>query len=91
MTNTSTNGEQRNLWAPSGGIDIHVGRGESGAWLVTRGGQRTELASYRLRDHAMAFARAVAFSRHVEMIVHDLNGRGTLHKRASLTYPVSLD
>jgi hypothetical protein len=70
--------------------DIHVGRGENKSWLVTRGNQRTELASYRLKNHAMAFARAVAFSRHAEMIVHDRDGRSTRHQRAALTYPTSL-
>jgi hypothetical protein len=39
----------------------------------------------------MAFARAVAFSRHVEMLVHETDGRITRHKRASLTYPISLN
>ena len=71
--------------------DIHVERGESEAWHVTRGGHRTPVGSYRLRDHAMAFARAVAFNRHVEMVVHDINGCITRYQRASLTYPTSLD
>jgi hypothetical protein len=70
--------------------DIHVGRSENKYWLVTRGGQRTELGSYRLKDHAMAFARAVAFNLHVEMIVHELYGHNTRHHRASLTCPTSL-
>jgi hypothetical protein len=49
MTNKSTNGEQRNLWAPSCVVSQAIA------------------GQFR-----MAFARAVAFSRHVEMIVHDL-------------------
>jgi hypothetical protein len=72
--------------------DIHVEwRGGKKAWFVTRRGHLTGMGSYRLRHHAMAFARAVAFSRHVEMIVHDLNGLVTRHQRAALTYPASLD
>ena len=71
--------------------DIHVEHDESGAWHVTRGEQRTSVGSYRLRGHAMAFARTVAFSGHVEMIVHEINGRIARHQRASLTYPISLD
>lgn len=70
--------------------DIHVSRDENKSWLVTRGSPRTELASYRLKNHAMAFARAVAFSRHVDMIVRERDGRGTRHQRASLTYPTFL-
>ena len=71
--------------------DVHVERDESEAWHVTRGGQRGPVSGFRLRDHAMAYARAVAFNRHVEMIVHGINGRIMRYQRASLTYPVSLD
>lgn len=71
--------------------DVHVARGPETTWLVRRGGQPAELASYRLKAHAMAFARALAFSAGVEMIVHDPNGVVTRHSRASLTYPTSLD
>ena len=81
-------GERRNTNADK---NIHVGCGERGFWLVTRGGQPTTLASYRFKVHAMAFARAVAFSQHVEMVVHDLNGQIIRHPRASLTYPIALN
>lgn len=70
---------------------IHVGRGEDEAWLVKKGHQNSAIASYRLKYQAMAFARAVAFSRGVDMIVHDRDGHATRHHRASLTYPTRLD
>jgi hypothetical protein len=73
------------------GRDIHVMRGPGKAWIVAHGGQFLVSANYRLRAHAVAFARAVAFGAHADMIVHDLGGRSTRHTRASLSYPTSLD
>ena len=73
------------------GNDIHVERDESALWQVYGGDQRMSVVSFRCRGYAMAFARAVAFSRHVEMLVHETDGRITRHKRASLTYPISLN
>jgi len=70
---------------------INVAQAESGSWLVSRGTRRLPVRAFRLKAHAMAFGRALAFNRHVEMIVHDLDGRSTRHQRASLTYPTSLD
>ncbi len=71
--------------------DVHVARGPKTTWLVRRGSQPAELVSYRLKAHAMAFARALAFSTGVDMIVHDLDGVVTRYSRASLTYPTWLD
>jgi hypothetical protein len=48
------------------------------------------MARYTVREHAMAFARAVAYSRHAEMLVHENDGRIVRHARSSLTYPISL-
>jgi hypothetical protein len=71
--------------------EIHVLRGAGETWLVKHGEAPVAFASYRLRSHAMAFARAVAFSSNADMIVHDLCGLRTRHARASLSYPTSLD
>lgn len=71
--------------------DIHVVHGPGEAWVVKRGGQIFASSSYRLRAHAMAFARAVAFGAHADMIVHDRSGIRTRYGRASLSYPTSLD
>jgi hypothetical protein len=72
-------------------IDIHVKRGPGGAWKVAKGEHLLASANYRLRAHAIAFARAVAYRAHADMVVHDLGGRTTRYQRASLSYPVSLD
>jgi Uncharacterized protein conserved in bacteria (DUF2188) len=71
--------------------DIHVGLGDEAAWLVTRGDEREVIGTYRVKSHAMAFARAVAYSCHTEMVVHERGGQVTHHARASLSYPTSLD
>jgi hypothetical protein len=72
-------------------LDIHVGLDPEDTWSVSAGPDRPPLASFRVRLHAVAFARAVAFSRGVEMIVHDAAGASIRHPRASLTYPARLD
>lgn len=71
--------------------DIHVVRGPGKGWMVVQDGRSFASANYRLRAHAVAFARAVAFGARADMIVHDLGGRRTRHTRASLSYPTSLD
>jgi hypothetical protein len=71
--------------------DIHVVRGPGEYWLVRQDGQILASSSYRVRAHAMAFARAVAFQVHADMIVHDRCGVRTRYGRASLSYPTSLD
>lgn len=70
--------------------DIHVSQDRSKTWLVTERGRRLEIASYRVRAHAMAFARAVAYGRRAEMVVYETDGRVVRHARTSLTYPTSL-
>jgi hypothetical protein len=70
---------------------IHVGQDFDARWFVARGAERPVLASFRLKVHAEAYARALAYSRHVEMIVHPAGGGTVRHARASLTYPTSLD
>lgn len=70
--------------------DIHVSQDRCKTWLVTERGRRSEFARYRMREHAMAFARAVAYGRHVEMVVHESDGSVVCHARTTLTYPTSL-
>lgn len=72
------------------GPGIHVRRDADDRWRIASGGDRPMLGSYRTRASAEAFARALAYSRHVELIVHDMGG--TRHyARPALTYPTSLD
>lgn len=70
---------------------IHVGLDFDARWFVACGAERPVLGSFRLKEHAEAYARALAYSRHVEMIVHPAGGGTVRHARASLTYPTSLD
>jgi uncharacterized protein DUF2188 len=70
--------------------DVHVSQDPGNAWLVTERGRRSEMARYRMREHAMAFARAVAYGRRAEMIVHEIDGSVVRHARSTLTYPTSL-
>ena len=88
MTNAMKN-QHADLGTKFADNDIHVERDEDGVWFVTQGGLPTPLGSFRVQGYAEAFARAVAFSRHVEMVVHEIEGHMTRYKRASLTYPSS--
>jgi len=71
--------------------NFHVGIGLGEVWVVTRHGTAVSSTRYRLKCHAMAFARAMAFRSDVEMIVHELDGHMVVHQRPSLTYPIALD
>ncbi len=80
--------------APDAGhavTDIHVRRDEHNRWSVAVGATRSAPGTYRFRAYAEAYARALAYSRNVEMIVHEHPGRTTRHARAALTYPALLD
>jgi len=71
--------------------DIHVRRDAQDNWRITSDGSKVVHASYRARVYAEAYARALAYSRHVEMIVHNTGGDVVRHVRAELTYPTVLD
>lgn len=74
------------------GNDAHVSLDDNGAWIVSRGERCSHIVGrYRRKVHAMAFARAVAYSRRGEMIVHCLNARPVRHSTETLTYPIHLD
>ncbi|MDQ8698234.1 DUF2188 domain-containing protein [Hyphomicrobium sp. LHD-15] len=73
------------------GRDIHVVRGPNGSWLVKQGVNRLSAPSYRIRAHAVAFARAAAHGSRSDMIVHDISGLQTRYSHASLSYPSALD
>ena len=73
------------------GNDVEVERDECAVWQVSQGEERMSVVNYRYRGHAMAFARAVAYGCHVEMVVYEADGRILRHQRASLTYPLYLD
>lgn len=72
--------------------EIRVGwLSERRAWTVTHGDKSLSPGSFRRRAYALAFARAIAASRAVEMVVRDANGEVTRHAPETLSYPRKLD
>lgn len=72
--------------------EIEVGwLSERKAWAVTHGDKSLSPGSFRRRAYALAFARAIAASRAVEMVVRDANGKITRHAPETLSYPRDLD
>jgi hypothetical protein len=75
----------------SGGMpasDVYVSEGAGGDWIVSK--RARSLARYENLHGAMAFARALAHSRRVEVVVERQDGSSTRHAGASLTYPRDL-
>ena len=72
--------------------EIHVGwKSEARAWMVTHGDRPLAPGCFRRQAYAVAFARAVAYSRDAEMVVSDANGGVTRYGRETLSYPTRLD
>lgn len=69
---------------------ISVSPSGDGRWRVAETGA-DELETFRLKAHALAFARAVALSRGVDLFVAGRNGGGVRQGRHTLTYPTTLD
>lgn len=73
------------------GQAVHVNRSAINAsWVVTKHGESSLVGTFRRREYALAFARAIAHRSHVEMIEHAENGRLIRYPAASLSYPVFL-
>lgn len=60
-------------------------------WIVNRGVHQRALHSFRLKSHAIAYARAISFSNKIPLFVNDRTGQAMRQSSASLTYPTSLD
>jgi uncharacterized protein DUF2188 len=71
--------------------DIYVTRITNGSWLVGKGSERLPKRTFKIKDHAIAFGRAVAFSRGSRLYIHGSDGIGVLQAKESLTYPVTLE
>ena len=67
--------------------DVYVVQGVSG-WIVSN--RERTLACYQSQHGAMAFARALAYSRHVAVVVQPQDGSSARHVGASFTYPRDL-
>lgn len=70
---------------------IRVTRRSDGAWAVFRGSMGLALLAFKLKTHAVAYARAISFSRKLSLFVDDKYGTGVRQSASSLTYPRILD
>lgn len=70
---------------------IRVTRRRDGLWAVFRGRGGTVLLAFRLKAHAVAYARAISFSRKLALFVDNKCGVGVRQPAISLTYPILLD
>jgi hypothetical protein len=70
---------------------ILVTKQHEASWSVLRGQRNLYLLRFRLKQHAVAFGRAMALSRKLALFVDDRNGIAVRQSTASLTYPVLLD
>ena len=68
--------------------NVYVVQGVSGDWVVSN--RKRTLARYQSQHGAMALARALAFSRRVDVVVQQQDGSSSRHAGASLTYPRDL-
>jgi hypothetical protein len=68
--------------------NVYVVEGASGDWVVSN--QKRTLARYQSQNGATAFARALAYSRHVAVVVQPQDGSSSRHAGASFTYPRDL-
>jgi hypothetical protein len=67
---------------------IHVKQRACGFWNVS--GDVGQSRSFRIRAHAVAFARALAFTTKSTLFFHDADGSSVRQTRASMTYPLVL-
>lgn len=74
---------------PELSLDVHVEQTGSGMWKVAGGNIRGRYR-FALRDHALAYSRAFASSKKVNLYVHEA-GAVVQQSNSSLTYPTALD
>jgi hypothetical protein len=70
---------------------IRVSRISDGTWSVAGRFPLASVKDFRVKSHAIAYARALSWSRHSILMVDDELGIPVRQSRASLTYPVRLD
>lgn len=70
---------------------ILVTKGPERAWTVVQEPRRRNMLSFEVKSHAVAFARAVSFSRKLTLFIDDASGVSIRQSSASLTYPTVLN
>jgi hypothetical protein len=68
--------------------DVYVVQSVSGDWVVSN--RKRTLARYQSQNGAMAFARALAYCRQVNVVVQPQDGSSSRHTGATFTYPRDL-
>lgn len=61
-------------------------RGEM-QWSVLRGPRAISLLTFKLKSHAIAYARAISYSSQLALFVDDEHGMAVRQDAATLTYP----
>jgi hypothetical protein len=67
--------------------DLRVSQLPSGSWLVARVADNLPTRVFRLKAHAIAYARALAFTGDVRLCIYGPDGVGVIQAKESLTYP----
>ena len=70
-------------------FDVEIEQITSGSWHVS-GGNSALGRVFRSRDHALAFGRALAYSKRSDLYLCGPDGASIRQKRSSLTYPATL-
>lgn len=70
---------------------IHVVESNSGLSLVTSNGQLPAIQAFAHKCHAVAFGRALAFSRGLPLWVYGGDGVVVRQSSETLTYPTRLE
>jgi hypothetical protein len=70
---------------------IRVTRRRDGMWVVFREPRDLVLLTFRLKAHAVAYARAISLSGRLALFVDNESGSGILQSSSSLSNPIILD
>jgi len=70
---------------------IRVTQRSESLWTVLRGPRDLCLLTFKFKSHAVAYARAISFSRKLALFVDDGNGIAVRQSPSSLTYPIVLN
>ncbi len=70
---------------------FRVTRRQEAMWRVESGPSHTHQQDFRIKSHAVAYARAMSWSSRSQLFIDDDEGTPVRQTRASMTYPVKLD
>lgn len=60
-------------------------------WAARRGARDRPLLAFKAKSHAVAYGRAISFSRKLALFVDDKGGTAVRQSSSSLTYPILLE